>query len=66
MVDSHHSSACERLNLQDLAPEILEHIFVFTGISDASGVAHCAASCKLFREIIYKVSITNPSSGVEQ
>lgn len=44
-------------NLQDLAPEILEHIFIYVGISDASGVAQCAATCRLFREIIYEVSM---------
>lgn len=56
MANSREASAFERFNLQDLAPEILEHIFVYTGISDVSGVAHCAASCRLFRDIIYKVS----------
>lgn len=56
MANSREGSAFERLNLQDLAPEILEHIFVYAGISDASGVAHFAASCRLFRDIIYKAS----------
>lgn len=49
------SDTNERLNLQDFAPEILEHIFTFVGIADASGVATCAAACRLFRDIIYQV-----------
>ena len=49
------SDTNERLNLQDLAPELLEHVFIFAGIADASGLAACAATCCLFRNIIYQV-----------
>lgn len=51
------SAPSESLNLQDFAPEILENILTFTGIADVAGVAACAATCQLFREIIYEVSL---------
>jgi hypothetical protein len=50
------SATSETLNLQDFAPEILENILTFAGIADVAGVAACAATCQLFREIVYEVS----------
>ena len=49
------SDTNEHLNLQDFAPEILENIFTLVGTADASSVAACAATCRLFQEIIYQV-----------
>lgn len=50
-------SSSERLNFLDLAPEILEDIFIIIGITDTPTLAACAATCQLFREILYKVSL---------
>jgi hypothetical protein len=34
----------------------LEDIFIIIGITDTPTLAACAATCRLFREILYKVS----------
>lgn len=55
--DRHEYTLAERLNFLDLAPEILEDIFIIIGITDTPTLAACAATCQLFREILYKVSL---------
>ncbi|KAJ9109925.1 hypothetical protein QFC19_001906 [Naganishia cerealis] len=52
--DSPDSPSKDRLNLLDLAPEILENIFIILGIADTPALAACAATCQLFRQIIYQ------------
>ncbi|KAJ9106161.1 hypothetical protein QFC21_001304 [Naganishia friedmannii] len=52
--DRRQETSAERLSFLDLAPEILEDIFIIIGITDTPTLAACAATCQLFREILYK------------